>query len=224
MEPTALAVADCQEAGQALTTMSDHLRPPVINYTAESQGEYSGADPSETTSAKPDLCICGNWEFDAELLQVCFGPFPSTLPELDLDTPEYRCLLLPASTSHCSLEEELQCDALLASHPLLPHLQELLHWNPESPLVHSPDLAKGLCSGVPEADHLLLTAVNMLGRSDASRSNDYIEQVDSDCRTSACEISTFCRMLLESPQGKENKNSPTTLKVRLSTVEHMQPE
>ena len=218
MESTALT--GHQEAGQALATMSDrlHVQPPVINYITS---EYSGTNASDTHTDKPDSCICGNWEVDTELLYICLGPFPSVLPELDLDTPEYQYMLLPPSSSQYSLEEVLQCDALLADHPLLPRLQELVEGNHDSPLVHSLDLSNGLCNGTQEADHLLLTAVNILEKSTVCASNNYniIEQVDSDCKSSAREISSFCQALLESlsPQGKENKQQPSNFE---STSKH----
>ena len=200
-------LTDCQ--GTEQVTMSYcHFQTPAIVHTAEFQGQYFGANTHVDNPERDLFSILGNLEFDAELLHICQEPLPSdaVLPELHLDTPEYTHLLLPTSSSQCCFEEDVhQCDVLLANHPLLPHLQELIQGNPNHTLLSSPELQ---CTGVQEADCLMHKAVNMLKKS--GRIN-YVKQVDDDCSALAHEISSFCQARLESPQGKENRQQSSDI-------------
>jgi len=56
-------------------------------------------------------------------------------------------LILPINSSECSLDGEMfHRDALLssASHPLLPHLQDVLEGKKDHPFFLNPNLASGL--------------------------------------------------------------------------------
>ena len=61
----------------------------------------------------------------------CFDQPPNCLPLLNPEPmnnhEQTKMLILPTNSSECSLDGEMFCrDALLSSHPLLPHLQDVL--------------------------------------------------------------------------------------------------
>ena len=113
---------------------------------------------------------------------------------------ETTLLLLPTTSSECSIEgqgESLQHDVLLSSHPLLPHLQELLQGNKEHPLFVNPNLASGLTCGVSEVDDTLLQAVaqavNLCRGAEACAQ---VRRIDQESGRFVGDTRAFCQKLL----------------------------
>ena len=134
------------------------------------------------------------------------------LPLLDLDHNTQTTVLLPTSSSQCSLDGEVfQRDVLLSNHPLLPHLQELLQGK-DHPLLSNSDLASSLKCGVLEADDTLLQAVaQAVELCGDPGTQAQMKKLDQECSSFAKDTKSFCQKLLADvhtgPRNDENVNS-----------------
>ena len=146
-----------------------------------------------------------NTDFDEDQSLSC-------LPLLDFDHNTQTTVLLPTSSSQCSLDGEVfQRDVLLSNHPLLPHLQELLQGK-NHPLLSNSDLVSSLKCGVLEADDTLLQAVaQAVELCGDPETQAQMKKLDQDCSSFARDTKSFCQKLLADvymgPKNDENVNS-----------------
>ena len=119
------------------------------------------------------------------------------LPLLDLDHDTQTTVLLPTSSSQCSLDGEVfQRDVLLSNHPLLPHLQELLQGK-DHPLLSNSDLANSLKCGVLEVDDTLLQAVaQAVELCGDPETQAQMKKLDQECSSFAGDTKSFFQKLL----------------------------
>jgi len=108
----------------------------------------------------------------------------------------------PTTSSECSLDGEMfHRNALLSSHPLLPHLQEVLEGKKDHPFFLNPNLASSLTCGTSGADETLLQAVAQA--VDLCRDTEtcaLVRRIDQECskfaddtQHSAISYSQTCR-------------------------------
>ena len=148
-----------------------------------------------------DFCVIA-----AGFGEDCFDQPPNCLPllnpELMNNHEQTKMLILPTTSSECSLDGEMfHRDALLSSHPLLPHLQEVLEGKKDHPFFLNPNLASGLTCGISGADETLLQAVAQA--VDLCRDTEtcaLVRRIDQECSKFAGDTQAFCQKLFTDMQ------------------------